>query len=1146
MKPIGNILTNATKQSSPFANINVQSSQHQQPKRRNIVFRVLDVINSPGYGVVNAVKNLVDEEDFNPFLSFYKGLSLKEKTTFSEVLGELGWNPETKTGKVARGVLGFTGDVLLDPLTWTGKTLITKVSKALAAARKANKVKWVKNIGWADTVTGEAAKRFSYLDKYGKVKKGSDAYNLLIAKRAQYASGLFPEKAIGAIGEATLTFAGRPIPGTEVINKAMLSLRGGATKFRQFEGVKDAAGIFKKVLPKSGKAIDNISAIVENSTNVARKLDGIAKLFSNKMRLSGTSPVKHFENLLTQRAAEQLKRGALGYGKKVGTQLGEEVAKLKDNLKDGIKKFKAGEITEEAYKKNYGEAISFLADVRNGKVIDYLENGIPLSHMYKQNKGTVKLFQDTYDKLIKDYGLTHGKSKDGISYAARILNRKIDLKKIPVDIADDIRLVGGKFETQLLGIKLKGEAIGFPGINIDGILNERTGNVWSNLPVYKVKKTGEFWKNIFTPDTQIIKRGGRELAEFKGTLPNTKATGFWHIDIKTGDVFPYKQHHSSPIGKVDLAIKDLFRDKATDLGEFYNASIKQVNDGLGFNLFSRDALDAISQQAVKVQDTVALDDLIKGMTKNAGFQSNKHITHATKEASKKIGVKYDSRLVQVSDFSKHYFPDLKKTFFEPEIAKYIDKTIKTFYDPGTKNRFLGYFDKIQNVWKESATSLNAPFHGRNYLSNIYQNYLGGVWNPRHYKEALDIMPLGGTNWAKLSKKQQKIALEFEKANLTKTGWITGDIDLGSLHSLFEGGFQRKTDGVLGRLRDVVKPSKAAKGKGVIRRIREAGRGAGEWVEGQTKLAHYIAKREAGLSPMEAADSVRKYMFDYGDITKFEKEWMKRLIPFYTFSRKSIPMHLSALVKTPAKQTAIIKFKNNVEVMHGGDSHGHILPQYVSDNMPVFIGTKNGKKRYVTLAGLIPASDLRRLSTPNQAALSMLEMLSPILKSPVEQLLNYNFFFGTRITGEAKRDITKGWTTPERKFFNTMIGGRLDHLARLFRPLNELEKIVSIFNAKLGRGQTRHDFDEKITRSLIGSITYSEDPRTLLKRFDRVTKEKEANIMRQINYLRDEMKRSPLTREQNMNDIITLRKLLLKAKQSSRQERLEARKRILLF
>ena len=87
----------------------------------------LDRILSPfgNYSIVNGLYNLTDD---NPDTGFFGGMlegvtamnpfSDTEAHTTSDLLGNLGWQPEHLPGKIAKGVLGFTGDVLLDPMTY--------------------------------------------------------------------------------------------------------------------------------------------------------------------------------------------------------------------------------------------------------------------------------------------------------------------------------------------------------------------------------------------------------------------------------------------------------------------------------------------------------------------------------------------------------------------------------------------------------------------------------------------------------------------------------------------------------------------------------------------------------------------------------------------------------------------------------------------------------------------------------------------------------------------------------------------------------------------------------------------------------------------------------------------------------------------
>jgi hypothetical protein len=56
----------------------------------------------------------------------------------------------------------------------------------------------------------------------------------------------------------------------------------------------------------------------------------------------------------------------------------------------------------------------------------------------------------------------------------------------------------------------------------------------------------------------------------------------------------------------------------------------------------------------------------------------------------------------------------------------------------------------------------------------------------------------------------------------------------------------------------------------------------------------------GHTPADAKLSTMKYQIDYGDLTQFEKNVMKRLFPWYTFSRKNLPPLLEDLADEPGE------------------------------------------------------------------------------------------------------------------------------------------------------------------------------------------------------------------------------------------------------
>lgn len=103
----------------------------QAQQNPGLFWKIMDQISRPLYGVAGAVGEAIDSDvsdASNPLGAFWKGLTLDEKVTTADILEETGavTNPWAKAG------LGFVGDVLMDPLTWTGFGSIKSIGSSAA------------------------------------------------------------------------------------------------------------------------------------------------------------------------------------------------------------------------------------------------------------------------------------------------------------------------------------------------------------------------------------------------------------------------------------------------------------------------------------------------------------------------------------------------------------------------------------------------------------------------------------------------------------------------------------------------------------------------------------------------------------------------------------------------------------------------------------------------------------------------------------------------------------------------------------------------------------------------------------------------------------------------------------------------------
>ena len=85
------------------------------------------------------------------------------------------------------------------------------------------------------------------------------------------------------------------------------------------------------------------------------------------------------------------------------------------------------------------------------------------------------------------------------------------------------------------------------------------------------------------------------------------------------------------------------------------------------------------------------------------------------------------------------------------------------------------------------------------------------------------------------------------------------------------------------------------------------------IEEQAKIVNYIAGRKIGLSADAASDLVHKTLFNYDDLTAFERHWLRRAFPFYTWSSKNATELQPFLLKErPLQYLALTKLMDAAE------------------------------------------------------------------------------------------------------------------------------------------------------------------------------------------------------------------------------------------
>jgi hypothetical protein len=178
----------------------------------------------------------------------------------------------------------------------------------------------------------------------------------------------------------------------------------------------------------------------------------------------------------------------------------------------------------------------------------------------------------------------------------------------------------------------------------------------------------------------------------------------------------------------------------------------------------------------------------------------------------------------------------------------------------------------------------------------------------------------------------------------------------------------------------------------------------------------------------ASQQVKGSQFDYMDVSKFERDFMKRMMPFYTWTRKNIPVQLKHLVLNPERAEKLHLAKEQFEY-ETGDLDWSDYGSFWGNRVPVFLGKENkGVVQAFTMLNIVPMADLQRMFRPKEL---VTEMVSPILKTSFEQLVNYDTF---------RKKPIKMFEGQTKDYFGVELSPRLWHLAQVIVPLTEINRL----------------------------------------------------------------------------------------------------------
>lgn len=350
------------------------------------------------------------------------------------------------------------------------------------------------------------------------------------------------------------------------------------------------------------------------------------------------------------------------------------------------------------------------------------------------------------------------------------------------------------------------------------------------------------------------------------------------------------------------------------------------------------------------------------------------------------------------------------------VPKDVVDAARSVVQKSTSKSWMGQIaDSMIQMFKRNLTLPFPAFHVRNWYSGQWMNMASNlIQSPadlakyrQAYGEAMQIVGDQAKHRDIITEMlmHRAIPLEFGARDVDLLSDVVKqpfpeNLGMASINPLKTA---KNVGATLGRETMAGFAARRAEGKGVIRSalggaygaLHETGAEAAKQIEYLNRAPMYLYLRKQGWTAEAAAAKVRELQIDYSDLTPFEKSAMKRVVPFYSFTRKAVPEMIKQVFERPGGVTAQTIRASNI-----GRNEGDFIPAYIGEGMSVPIGDNS----YLSQLGLptdnfsdLAATGPSLYGTVRRTLQKLGSQTAPPIKGLAELTTGRNLFTGKDLT-----------------------------------------------------------------------------------------------------------------------------------------------------
>lgn len=404
--------------------------------------------------------------------------------------------------------------------------------------------------------------------------------------------------------------------------------------------------------------------------------------------------------------------------------------------------------------------------------------------------------------------------------------------------------------------------------------------------------------------------------------------GFVPDGAQRGELRYHEPRSSKFKGRTTSEVNDLLRSHYPEIPD-------------GVNIFEEDVLAAFATRGKSAYQAATLVDMMDGLTRELYEGLPLAIPEHTVAKAEATALRRKGYAPFVTPAGTYWMP----REISSELSNIRGLVLN---DEGLKklNKWMENWSKTWGAWATSPLHKGTGFHARNHVGNLMLNAVAGIVDVKAYAAAARMQTVLWSAKRKAAKSGRSVSDE-----LAAMGGRDAAVLLAARkHQILNGFFDDIIIDDPGWINKITTENP----------LMQVSRGFGNAIEDNARLTHFIHQLDNGMSPQQAARSVRTTLFDYGDLTGLERA-SKRLNRFYTFMRKNTAFQTMALIKHPGR---VAQLENRVSNQAEETALGILQPGYSA-------------ARGDTITGLAPGL-IASIDTPFGAAA---ETLRPFLLLP---------------------------------------------------------------------------------------------------------------------------------------------------------------------